>query len=104
MTIADHISYHRNKNKEERDNRVCYNDPTHKTIFCNSMKCWRWFFLDGDKNKPICSYCHNRDYKQKHKDIILAGRKRYFQKNKEKILERNREYKRRKRLKDKGVL
>lgn len=101
MLLEDHISYHRNKDKEQRDNRVCYNDPTHKTIWDKASQCWHWYFLNGDKNKPICQYCHGIDYRNKNIEEIRVKKRKYYLDNRERLIKKSVDYKRKKR---KGVL
>lgn len=97
MSLTEHISYHRNKNKQERDNRVCYNDPTHKTKFDKKEQCWHWYFLNGDKTKPICSYCRGIEYRNNNREEIKKRKREYYLKNREKIIRKSVEHKRKKR-------
>jgi hypothetical protein len=82
MTLAEHISYHRMLDKEQRDSRVCYNDPTHKTEWYKKEGCWHWFFLNGDKGKPICKNCYAKEWKKKNRAKYLEKKRRDYQKKK----------------------
>lgn len=101
MSLEDHISYHRSKDKEERDNRVCYNDPSHKTEWDEKRQCYLWYFSNGDKSKPICRFCHSKEYRENNREALLKKKREYYQKNRERIIKKSVDYKRKKREKNK---
>jgi hypothetical protein len=82
MSLEDHISYHRLRDKEQRDNRVCYNDPTHKTEWYKKEGCWHWFFLNGNKTKPICKNCYMKEWKKNNRAKYLEKKRRDYQRKK----------------------